>query len=616
MLAYIKRIKRILIGMPLPTQRMSHERLGKAQALAVLSGDALSSVAYATEEILMALILAGGAALSLSWPIALAIAALLVIVGMSYYQTVHAYPNGAGSYIVSRENLGTLPSLVAGAALLTDYILTVAVSISSGIAAITSAFPPLYPWRVELAVGAIVFITIVNLRGVRESARVFVVPTYFFIACMLTLIGVGLARVLTGSIQPAEAAAAAYAQGVQPLTLFLLLRAFASGCTALTGVEVISNAVPIFKPPESENAGKTLLWMIAILMTMFLGITFLAHQLGIVPREGETVVSQIARTVFGRSIIYYLIQAATMLILVLAANSSYADFPRLSMWMARDRFLPRQLANVGDRLVYANGIILLGVISSLLVILFRASTHALIPLYAVGVFTSFTLNQTGMVRYWLRRRTPGWQTSIIFNALGAVTTGIVAVIMAVTKFTHGAWIVLTLIPLLVMMFRGIHHHYEKVAEQLSLSLRWPVPVKKHTIVVPVAGLHRGVVKAIYYAQALGNDVHVVTVDVNPEETAKLQERWKHYLPDVPLEVLPSPYRSVVEPLMDYVNQFIDEEGHYVTIVMPEFVPARWWHFFLHNQTALVLKWALNYARRDTSQGRFRIITDVPFYLRH
>lgn len=612
MLSYIKRI---LIGMPLPTQRMSHERLGKVQALAVLSSDALSSVAYATEEILMVLVLAGSAALNLSWPIGLAIAALLVIVGMSYYQTVHAYPNGAGSYIVSRENLGVLPSLIAGAALLTDYILTVAVSISAGIAAITSAFPVLYPWRVELAVAAIAFITIMNLRGVRESARVFAVPTYFFIACILTLIGVGLERVLTGSIQPAEAAATAV-QAAQPLTILIILRAFTSGCTALTGVEAISNGVPIFKPPESENAGKTLLWMVAIAVTMFLGITFLAHQLGIVPREGETVVSQIARTVFGRTVPYYLIQAATMLILLLAANTSYADFPRLSMWMARDRFLPRQLANLGDRLVYANGIILLGLISSLLVIVFHASTHALIPLYAVGVFTSFTLNQAGMVRHWLRLREPGWQTSIIFNAVGAVATAVVAVMMAVTKFVHGAWIVLTLIPLLVMMFKAIHHHYEEVAEQLSLSLRWPVPVKKHTIVVPVAGLHRGVVKAVYYAKALGEDVHVVTVDVTPEETAKLQERWKQYLPDIPLEVLPSPYRSVVEPLMDYVNQFIDEDGHYVTIVLPEFVPARWWHFFLHNQTALVLKWALNYARRDTNQGRFRIITDVPFYLRH
>ncbi|MGQ9516567.1 MAG: APC family permease [Anaerolineae bacterium] len=613
MLSYIKRI---LIGMPLPTYRISHERLGKVQALAVLSSDALSSVAYATEEILMVLVLAGSAALNLSWPIALAIAALLVIVGMSYFQTVHAYPNGAGSYIVSRENLGTAPSLVAGAALLTDYILTVAVSISAGIAAITSAFPSLYPWRVELAVGAIAFITIMNLRGVRESARVFAVPTYFFIACMLTLIGVGLARVLTGSLQPMEALESMAVQGVQPLTSFLLLRAFTSGCTALTGVEAISDGVPVFKPPEGENAGKTLLWMIAILVTMFLGITFLAHQIGVIPREGETVVSQIARTVFGRNVFYYLIQAATMLILVLAANTSYADFPRLSMWMARDCFLPRQLANLGDRLVYANGIILLGLLSSLLVIIFHASTHALIPLYAVGVFTSFTLNQSGMVRYWLRRRSPGWQTSIIFNALGAVATGIVAVMMAATKFVHGAWIVLALIPLLVMMFRAIHHHYEEVAEQLSLSLRWPVPVKKHTVIVPVAGLHRGVVKAVYYAKALGSDLHVVTVDVNPEETAKLLERWKHYLPDIPLEVLPSPYRSVVDPLMEYVNSFIDEEGHYVTIVLPEFVPARWWHFFLHNQTALVLKWALNYARRETLQGRFRIITDVPFYLRH
>ncbi len=606
-------LRRILIGTPLPTERGIHERLSKVQALAILSSDALSSVAYATEEILLVLVVAGSGALGLSLPIALAIAALLLIVGSSYYQTVQAYSSGGGAYIVARENLGTLPSLVAGAALLTAYVLTVAVSVSAGVAAVTSAFPALYPWRVAFALAALGFVALVNLRGVRESARVFVMPTYFFIFIIFLIILTGLARLLFGSLPsgiPAPIPATTAAQG---LTAFLILRAFASGCTALTGVEAISDGVPVFKPPEGVNAGKTILWMVGILASMFLGITFLVHQFGILPQEGETVISQLARTVFGASPLYYTMQVATALILLLATNTSFSDFPRLSMWMALDRFLPHQLANLGDRLVYTNGILLLSALASVLIVVFQASAHALIPLYAVGVFISFTLNQAGMVRRWFKLRGSGWRRSALINGVGAVTTGVVSVVVAATKFVHGAWMVLLLILFLVQVFRAIRQHYEEVAEQLSLSKPWPVPVLKHTVIVPVAGLHRGVVKAMQYAQALGGDLHVVTVEIDSQETAKLLARWQKALPEISLETLPSPYRSVIAPLLEFIDRFVDEEGNYVTVVVPEFVPSRWWHHLLHNQTAWLLKVAFLYARRGW-RGRFRIITNVPFYL--
>jgi len=607
-------LRRVLIGPPLPTQRMAHERLGKVQALAVLSSDALSSVAYATEEILLVLVLGGAAALALTWPVALAIAVLIVIVAASYYQTVHAYPSGGGAYIVTRENLGTMPSLVAAAALLTDYVLTVAVSISAGVAAITSAFPALYPFRVELAVGLIAFITIVNLRGVRETGRVFAVPTYFFIFTLFSLIGVGLARALWfGEPRGAASAWATLPPTTQAFSVFLILRAFASGCTALTGIEAIADGVPIFKKPEADNAGKTLLWMGGILVTMFLGITYLAQHYAILPHEGETVVSQLGRQIFGDSLAYYLLQAATALILILAANTSFSDFPRLSMWVARDRFLPRQLANLGDRLVYANGIVGLGLLASLLVVAFGASTHRLIPLYAVGVFTAFTLSQAGMVRRWSRLRTPGWRRSAAFNAVGAVATAVVLVVIAATKFVHGAWIVLLLIPAMIYGFLTIHSHYEEVARELSLKQPWPGPVHRHTVIVPIAGLHRGVVKALRYAQVLGGDLHVVTVEIDPQETADLLERCRKYLPGIPVEVLASPYRSVVEPLVEYIESFVDDRDHYVTVVIPQFVPRRWWHYFLHNQTAIALQWRLLFSRRDW-RGRFRVVTEVPFYL--
>lgn len=607
-------LRRVLIGPPLPTHRMAHERLGKVQALAVLSSDALSSVAYATEEILLVLVLGGAAALSLTWPVALAIAGLIVIVVASYYQTVHAYPSGGGAYIVTKDNLGTMPSLVAAAALLTDYVLTVAVSISSGVAAITSAFPVLYPFRVELAVGFIAFITLVNLRGVRETGRIFAVPTYFFIFTVFTLIGTGLVRALgLGEPGGTGAAWAGLPPTTQAFSVFLVLRAFASGCTALTGIEAIADGVPIFKKPEGDNAGKTLLWMGGILFTMFLGITYLARHYAILPHEGETVVSQLGRQVFGDSPAYYLLQVATALILILAANTSFSDFPRLSMWVARDRFLPHQLANLGDRLVYANGIVGLGVLASVLVVAFGASTHRLIPLYAVGVFTAFTLSQLGMVRRWSRLRTPGWQHSAAFNAVGAAATAVVLVVVAATKFVHGAWIVLLLIPTLIYGFLTIHRHYQEVSRELSLKQPWPGPVHRHTVIVPIAGLHRGVVKALRYAQVLGGDLHVVTVEIDPEETVELLERSRKYLPGIPVEVLASPYRSVVEPLVEYIESFVDDRDHYVTVVIPQFVPRRWWHHLLHNQTAIALQWRLLFSHRDW-RGRFRVVTEVPFYL--
>jgi amino acid transporter len=481
------------------------------------------------------------------------------------------------------------------------------------VAAITSAVPTLEPWRVELALVAIGVVTLVNLRGLRESGRVFAIPTYFFITTMYLLILIGLGRWLLGGLVLIEAPAPGEVAATQSLTLFLILRAFASGCTAMTGVEAISNGVTVFKAPEADNAGKTLLWMASILISMFLGITFLAHQAGVIPNENETVVSQLARTVFGVGFLYYATQVATALILLLAANTSYSDFPRLSMWMARDGFLPRQLANIGDRLVYANGILLLGTVASLLVIIFGARTHALIPLYAVGVFVSFTLNQAGMVRHWLKLRSSGWRRSALINGLGATATAVVLVVVAATKFTHGAWVILLLIPLLVIGFRHIRRHYEEVGQQLSLAERWPTPVRRHTIIVPVAGLHRGVIKAVRYGQILGGDLRTVTVEVDPEATVELCHRWKKALPDVSLEVLPSPYRSVIGPLLEFIDQFVQDEGDYVTVLVPEFVPARWWHHLLHNETAWALKIALLYNRRDW-RGRFRIITDVPFYL--
>jgi amino acid transporter len=613
--------RRILIGAPLHSARITHERLSKIQALAVFSSDALSSVAYATEEILLVLVAAGSAALGLSLPIALVIVALLVIVASSYFQTIHGYPSGGGAYLVAYDNLGVWPGLTAAAALLTDYVLTVAVSTTAGIAAITSAFPAVLPFRVELCLLAILLISWANLRGVRESGTLFAIPTYGFVAIFLALIVVGLVRLVSGTLEPVPPPVTPAAGiGIQALTVFLVLRAFSSGCTALTGVEAISDGILAFRKPEADNAGKTLIAMTVLLATMFLGITFLARSLHVVPAEQQTVISQIGRQVFGDGPLYLALQIATTLILVLAANTSFADFPRLSAILARDRFLPRQLTNLGDRLVFVNGIVALAVLASVLVVVFGGQTHRLIPLYAVGVFLSFTLSQAGMVLHWRKVGGPRWQWKARINGLGAVVTGIVLSVILAAKFVHGAWVVLLLIPAFVRMFYIIKRHYLTVAEQLSLEGLEPeawkglASRKRLKVVVPVSGMHRGTLSALQFARSLSKDVTAVMVDVEPPVTARVQERWPVWGHGVPLVVLESPYRSTIEPLLAYLDETDQREPDrgLAVVVLPEFVPARWWHHLLHNQTAQLLKRVLLYRQRRT--GKDRVIIDVPYHL--
>jgi amino acid transporter len=497
-------LKQVLIGRPIPSRLAHHERLSKVTGLAVLSSDALSSVAYATEEILRTLILAGVGATALVTPIGGVIAVLLVVVVISYRQTILAYPNGGGAYVVAKENLGIHYGLVAAAALLIDYTLTVSVSIAAGVAAITSALPELHSLRVEICLGFVAVLALGNLRGVRESGNIFSVPTYFFILSLFALIAYGALRYFTDGAPVAAAEATALPAATVPLTTFLILRAFANGCTAMTGVEAVSNGVPAFKPPEAKNASKTLMIMAALCVTMFLGITLLAHAYRITPNEQETVVSQLARAVFhGRGLPYYLVQAATVLILVLAANTAYADFPRLASLVARDRYLPRQFMNMGDRLAFSNGIVVLSLVAGLLIIVFHGETHALIPLYMVGVFVSFTLSQGGMVLKWRRERQPGWAGHALLNGVGAGLTFVVLVVVAMTKFREGAWIIVALIPVLVLQFLAVHRHYSKVAAQLSLQNYVPERRRHNTVLVPIGGVHRAVVEAMLYARVIG-----------------------------------------------------------------------------------------------------------------
>ncbi len=614
-------IRQVVLGSPLPTAEEVVRRLNKVQALAIFSSDALSSVAYATEEILLVLVLAGTAAIQLSLPVSLVIVGLLAVVVTSYYQTIHGYPSGGGAYIVAYDNLGVGPGLVAAAALLIDYVLTVAVSVTAGIAAITSAFPTLLPWRIELCLLAIVLIAWANLRGVRESGRLFAIPTYSFVLIFFVLIVTGLIRMVTGTLSPSPTPASPQAAaGAQALTLFLILRAFASGCTALTGVEAISNGIPAFRPPEARNAGVTLVAMAILLGTMFLGISFLARYIGVIPAEHETVVSQVGRQVLGEGGLYLALQVATMLILVLAANTSFAGFPRLAAILARDRYLPRQLTNLGDRLVFANGIVLLAVLAAALVVIFGGQTHRLIPLYAVGVFLSFTLSQAGMVRHWRLERGPGWPWKMAVNGLGALATGVVLVVIASTKFVHGAWIVIVLIPAIVWAFSRVKRHYRDVAQQLSLDGLEPeawddqATRPRYKVVVPVSGMHRGTLAALRFARSLSNDVTAIVVDVEPPSTARVAEKWPVWGHDIPLDVLPSPFRSTLVPLLEFLDKIDrrDLERGPAVVVLPEFLPARWWHHLLHNQTARAIKRALLYRRSLT--GKDRVIIDVPYHL--
>ncbi len=654
-------IKRLLVGRALKTEQAAHERLTKKTALAVFSSDALSSTAYATEEILLVLAVAAAATNGASFlyvvPISVGIAVLLGIVATSYRQTIHAYPSGGGAYIVAKENLGTVPGLIAAASLLIDYVLTVSVSIAAGVAAITSAVQGTqYAWlinhRIILCLIFVGVVAIANLRGVRESGALFATPTYLFVISFLFMITFGLFYYFAyGGTAPtpvAEELKTAEGYSLQPLTIFLLMGAFSNGCAALTGIEAISNGVQAFKKPEAHNAATTLIWMALLLTTMFLGTSVMAYLYHVHPKESETVISQFARIMFTGPLgwLYYVVQAATAAILVLAANTAFADFPRLSSLLARDRFLPRQFANRGDRLVFSNGIVILAIFSGLLVIGFGGDTSRLIPLYAVGVFLSFTLSQSGMVVHWLKERKKWraskddaaedsikisddeenqrsyfvtddviapthWKKSIVINAVGAAATLIVLCVFIATKFLHGAWIVVVVIPLLVTLFRAIHKHYVTVAMQLSTEGLGPIQAINHRVIVPISGIHRGVVGALEYAKSIApNKVQAVYVDFEEETTASLKDKWERWGAGVQLVVLPSPYRELTRPLVKYINRLGRENGkQIITVVLPEFIPAKWWQHILHNQSSLLLKASLLFKRGV-------IVTSVPYHLEH
>lgn len=629
-------LRRIIVGQPLATNQAIHQRLSKLKALAVFSSDALSSSTYATEAILLVLIAAGTAALGVSWWVALGIATLMAVVAFSYFQTIHAYPNGGGAYIVSKDNLGTGPGLVAAAALLIDYILTVAVSVSAGTAALASAFPEFAPYRVDIALLIVAFITLMNLRGVKESGTFFSIPTYMFIVGMLVMIAVGVLRVLTGGVTPvppppAEVLAEEL-KYVNGLTLFLVLRAFAAGCTALTGIEAISNGIPAFKPPESRNAGQTLIIMVVLLCTMFIGITFLANQYQVIAvhHAETTVLSQIARAVFGEnSLLFYYLQLATLLVLSLAANTAYADFPRLAAIISRDRYLPRQLTNLGDRLVFSNGIIVLSIAAGILIILFDAREHNLLPLYAVGVFLSFTLSQSGMVVHWLKeRKLPGfkpdwgWRLHIGINGFGALCTAIVLVVLVVTKFVEGAWIVALAIPALIAMFIFIHRHYEQVAASLTLDGIQPGPLaerystytdRNHVrVVVLMNSLNRCSLQALEYALRMSDNVRVCSIDVEPAAVERLLQRWRDWSLKLPLDIINSPYREIGRPLIEYLHRLDEESEEHIptVVVLPVFVVSHWWEWFLHNQTIIAIRDALYHDQ--IKHGRGRPVIEVPY----
>jgi amino acid transporter len=596
-------LRRVLFGERLPTHLAIHQRLQKILALPVFASDAISSSAYAVEEILHTLVLLAGAAalLHATW-VAGGIALLFIIVAISYRQTIMAYPNGGGAYIVAKDNLGTLPGLIAAASLLTDYVLTVAVSISAGVAAIVSVWPlELVHHRVALCLLFIAIITLANLRGAKESGKLFAPPVYLFVGSVLLMVIIGGIRLLLHGAPTGLGAAmpgVPLTQLTQSITLLIFLRAFASGCAALTGIEAISNGIPAFRPPEAKNAATTLVWMTVICVVLFMGITILSQVFHIMPDmklvPTETVLSKLGTAVYGRGFLYLILQASTAAILVLAANTSFADFPRLSSILARDKFAPRQLSNLGDRLVFANGILVLGIFSAVLVIAFHGITDRLIPLYAIGVFVSFTLSQSGMVIHWLRLQTPGWHMKVAVNAIGAFATAVVLIVVAAAKFSSGAWIVLLVIPLLVLVFRKINQHYEELATALTTRYNYEMPYSvRHAVLVLVPGVHRGVVKAVLYARALSPDFEAVHVEIDPKDTPSVLERWNELHLPVALTILKSPWRSLTEPLINYIHT-IKAEKHVdlVTVILPEFATTRWWHRFLHNQTGLLLKIAL------------------------
>lgn len=620
-----------LIGRPLSTADAPHQTIGKRVGLAVFASDALSSTAYATQEILVILAAAGTMAFGYVFPIAIAIVVLLAIVSISYEQTIHAYPDGGGAYIVSRDNLGDFPALIAAAALLTDYILTVSVSIASGVAQLVSAFPALYDLRVPLAIVFILFIMLVNLRGVKESGAAFAVPTYFFIAVMVITIFTGLWRLITGSlgmvVDPPEVEF--HGNAIAVITPFLLLHAFSSGTAALTGIEAISNGITAFKEPRSKNAGITLVWMSVILSVFFLGVSFITNFVHAVPSETETVISQIARTIFdGRGTMYLLVISATTVILIMAANTAFADFPRLGALIAKDGFIPRQLAYRGSRLVYSRGIVTLAVIASILMILFNASVTRLIPLYAIGVFLSFTLSQSGMALRWWKsgRLKPGeekvergstihfeksWILKMFINGFGAVCTAVVMMVFAITKFRDGAYLVLILIPILVAIFWMIHRHYNNLAKNLSLDNFGVIAphTNRHRVIMPVSGVHQGTLAGLRYARMLSDDVTCVHIVIEPDEAEKTRKKWETWGDGVRLVMLDSPYRLFIEPLLEYIADLADKRqpGETITVVVPEFVSDNRLTDALHTNTANILR-----SQLKTQHGI--VITNVPYHV--
>lgn len=613
--------RRLIIGQAMASSELSHQRLSKVKALAIFSSDALSSSAYATEEILLVLILAGTGALTNSIPIALSIALLTFVVVISYQQTIRAYPNGGGAYVVANANLGFVAAITGASALLVDYIMTVAVSTAAAVAAITSALPELHGTDTEilLALFMVILITLGNLRGIRESGTIFAIPTYFFIFSFGGMLLVGLVRIALGADLKVAEPEHAVESGAQALTLFLLLRAFSSGAAALTGIEAVANGVPSFQPPEARNASITQAWMAVILMAFFVGTTLLAHQLDIVPSESITVIAQIAEAVFGKNALFYTIQVSTALILFLAANTAFAGLPTLASVMARDSVMPRQFTFRGDRLAFSNGIIMLGIASSLVLIAFKADTHKIIPLYAFGVFTAFTISQAGMIVHWQRHHEANWKRSLAINAVGATATAVVTVIVAATKFTHGAWLSILIMIILAVLLWLIKKHYDDSGTQLDAGLGGPNAVSEHfyaasagrpqTVIVPVEGINRAVLRTLAYARSISASATAIHVTADPEEAEALRERWHESVPDVPLVIVESPYRSLVEPIIAYIEALDrSQPNQMVTVVLPEFRPRRFWQRFLHNQLSLRLKRAL--ANRANT-----VLVDVPYHLR-
>ncbi len=617
---FTMRLKHTLLGRPLANEEELGERLSKKKALAIFSSDAISSSAYATEEILLAFIAAGvgGAAFFFSIEVAIAIAILLAIVAFSYRQVCYAYPTGGGSYSVSKANFGRMASLIAASALLIDYTLTVAVSTSSAVEQIASAVPALYDWKVVIGVTAIGLITLGNLRGLREAGNIFAIPTYLFLGSAFLMIGMGTFRILfmgdTGPA-PSEEVIAAMSQTATDVTFLILIRAFASGAVALTGTEAIATGVPAFQPPESRNAARTLMAMAAILAALFIGITFLASSFHILPSHGQTVIAQIANHVYGDTIGFYLFQAFTALLLFLAANTSFAAFPRLAAVLAEDGFVPRQFAFRGDRLAYSTGIILLGTVAALVVIAGGGSTHALIPLYAVGVFIDFTIAQSGMVKHWLTTKDQGWKYRLTINAIGAFLTLVIAIVVTSVKFTSGAWLVVVLIPTLIGGMLFIRRQYDAQSIELEVDdeLVFDRPHREQRVVIPVNGINRSVVQAVMFGKSLASDpslLQAVFVTTEIEEADKLRERWERQLPGVPLVVVESPYRALVGPVITYLDVLErawppDREAPTTIVVLPEYVARRWWDRVLYNQTAKRLKASL-VGREHT------VIADVPY----